>query len=145
MAIMDEISSTGADIRTFIGKFIIATNMVFNFGSLAFMLVKAFLTCREIYQAHKLKKALMKKTFKIQQTHRFSSFKNNLGESSITENPLNFTQNESKIISNENQDLSQNPLQQNNTILDSSLFTEVVAPQHSQKRSLFLRKRMKLS
>ncbi len=135
MAIMDEINSTGTDIRTFIGKLIIATNMIFNFGSLAFMLVKAFMTCKEIYQAHKLKKALTKKTLKIQETHRFSTFKNNIGESSTTENPLNFSQNESNIILNEN------PLQQ----ADSSILTEVIAPQQSQKRSLFLRKRMKLS
>ena len=152
MAIMDEIHSTGADIRTFIGKFIIATNMVFNFGSLAFMLVKAFLTCREIYLAHKLIKALTKKTLKIQQTHRFSAFKNKLDQSSLDQTlcHLDLTSNQpfddkqTELKAPLNEILSNGP--NNKTVLDAtSLFTEGQVPAKSRNRLLLSRKRMKLS
>jgi len=55
MAIMDQIGSTGTDLRISIGKFIIIVNFVFNFGSLAFMLVKVSESIRDIYQIYKEK------------------------------------------------------------------------------------------
>ena len=56
MAIMDEIRSNGLELRSNIGKFVIITNMIFNFGSLAFMLIKGWTVIREIYQAYKIQK-----------------------------------------------------------------------------------------
>jgi len=119
MAIMDERNITGADLRNSIGKFIIITNMIFNFGSLAFMLIKAVQTFVEIYQNYKAKRDSKKKNLKIQNIHRLSP--KNLDQSSkIINSTVNY-QNELKTISNEHQDLntSSNNQSQINSILHS--------------------------
>ena len=56
MAIMDKIHSNGFELRTSIGKFVIITNMIFNFGSLALMLIKGWTVIKEIYEAYKIQK-----------------------------------------------------------------------------------------
>ncbi len=56
MAIMDKIHSNGFELRMSIGKFVIITNMIFNFGSLAFMLIKGWTVVKEIYEAFKIQK-----------------------------------------------------------------------------------------
>jgi len=72
MAIMDEIGSTGTDLRNSIGRFIIVVNFVFNFGSLAFMLVKVSESIRNIYQLYKEKRNRKKNIMKIKSLQRAS-------------------------------------------------------------------------
>ena len=60
LAIMDGIDSTGKELRTKIGNFIIITNLCFNFGALAFMLVKGWFVVKEIYENYKAKRQLNK-------------------------------------------------------------------------------------
>jgi len=71
LAIMDSIDSPDdPGFRSQIGRFIIIVNMVFNFGSLAFMLVKAFQTFYEIYKAYKERKSKHKTHIKLQAPDR---------------------------------------------------------------------------
>jgi len=73
LAIMDRIDSPDSDdTRSHIGRFIIIINMIFNFGSLAFMLVKAFQTLYEIYKTYKAKKRVHKIDLKLQTLGRLS-------------------------------------------------------------------------
>jgi len=126
MAIMDERNIIGTDLRNSIGKFIIITNIIFNFGSLAFMLIKAFQTFVEVYKNYKAKRDSKKRSLKIQNVHRFSP--KNLEKSSriidsTFENKIsqNTHQNGLKTIPNEYQDLntSSNNQSQINSILHS--------------------------
>lgn len=56
LAIMDKIHSNGFELRVSIGQFVITTNLIFNFGSLAFMLIKGWTVVKEIYEAYKIQK-----------------------------------------------------------------------------------------
>ena len=69
LAIMDERSITGADLRNSIGKFIIVINMVFNFGSLAFMLARMCQAFVEMCQSYRAKRSSKKQTLKVQSDH----------------------------------------------------------------------------
>lgn len=57
-------------LRSQIGKFVITINVVFNFGSLAFMLAKALQTLYEIYKTYKARKSKQKIDLKIQTPDR---------------------------------------------------------------------------
>ena len=73
LAIMDSIDSPdNPGFRSQIGRFIIIVNMVFNFGSLALMLVKAFQTFYEIYKAYKERKSKHKIGLKLQTPDRLA-------------------------------------------------------------------------
>ena len=62
MAIMDVIHSSGYQLRRELGKFLIIMNMLFNFGSLAFMLLKGWMVSKEIYESYKAKKNQQRKS-----------------------------------------------------------------------------------
>jgi len=62
MAIMDEIHSSGYQLRRELGKFLIIMNMLFNFGSLGFMLLKGWMVCKEMYDSYKAKKKQQRKS-----------------------------------------------------------------------------------
>jgi len=64
LAILDAIDSIGVELRTSIGRFVIAINMCFNFGALLFMLVSLGMLLKEIYQEYKAK-SQAKKTAKL--------------------------------------------------------------------------------
>lgn len=62
MAVMDSIHSSGYQQRRELGKFLIIMNLIFNFGSLAFMLIKGWMVSKEIYESYKAKKKQQRKS-----------------------------------------------------------------------------------